>query len=39
MRIVVDPEETVAISEFACGVPLPLVTLHFRKRSSPGCPC
>lgn len=31
MRIVDDPEETVAMKEFARGVPLPLVTLNFER--------
>jgi len=31
MRIVDDPEETVAMRDFARGVPLPLVTLHFER--------
>jgi hypothetical protein len=31
MRIVDDPEETVAMKEFARGFPLPLVTLNFER--------
>lgn len=31
MRIIDDPERTAAEKEFARGVPLPLVSLHFRR--------